>query len=47
MFDGLILEEFALLPDDFSNGLTSATAGVTNQQDFGCGCFAFRKPIGV
>jgi SAM-dependent methyltransferase len=45
MFDGLNLEEYALLPDEVSGGLvTGASAEMTNQQSFGCGCFAFRKP---
>ncbi|PYS06786.1 MAG: hypothetical protein DMG12_02640 [Acidobacteria bacterium] len=44
MFDGLAVEEFSLLPDDFSRGLvTGASPGMVYQQRYGCGCFAFRK----
>jgi hypothetical protein len=45
LFDGLALERFALLPDDYGGGLIDdAPAALVNAQEYGCGCFAFRKP---
>lgn len=44
-FSGLELQEFSLVPDDFENiGLIkNASAEISNQQNWGCGCFWFKK----
>jgi len=45
MFEGLTLDEFAVLLDDPSQGLISnASAALVARQYLGCGCFAFKKP---
>lgn len=44
LFRGLELVEFALLPDDASNGLVvCASEAQADAQTCGCGCFWFRK----
>jgi len=46
MFDGMRLEEFALLPDDPGQGLVKeASPAIVDKQQYGCGCFAFRKRL--
>ena len=46
MFDGLVVEEFALLPDDASGGLIlNAPKDLADRQKIACGCFALRKPL--
>ena len=41
----LDLVEFALIPDDDSNGglLRHASPQLASQQQYGCGCFYFRR----
>ena len=44
-FSSLTLQEYALIPDDEKDGhlIINATEEMTNQQDWGCGCFWFKK----
>jgi SAM-dependent methyltransferase len=44
-FDGLRLREFALIPDNPSNGglIPRASAELVGQQSYGCGCYWFMK----
>jgi SAM-dependent methyltransferase len=44
-FDGLRLREFALIPDNPSNGglIPRASAELVSQQSYGCGCYWFMK----
>lgn len=43
-FEGLKLVEFALIPDKTPGDLIrNASRELANQQDYGCGCFLFRK----
>lgn len=45
-FAPLVLEEFSLLPDDYSAGMIAgATAAQADAQVYGCGCYLFRKPV--
>jgi len=41
-FKGLELVEFTLIPDDRTI-IANATEAMANEQDYGCGCFWFRK----
>lgn len=42
MFGQLRLQEFSLVPDDYSSGMTdSAPPELVNSQEYGCGCFRF------
>lgn len=44
LFPGLELDEWALVPDDPSAGLLrNAAPELVDAQQYGCGCFAFRK----
>lgn len=45
-FDGLILEEYALIPDSAEQGglIRGASASLSYEQKYGCGCFLFRRP---
>ena len=44
-FDGLTLQEFALIPDGpVADGLLAADASLAAAQEYGCGCFWFKKP---
>lgn len=44
-FQELLLEEFTLIPDDPARGLLSdATPQQADSQQYGCGCFRFRRP---
>lgn len=47
LFEGLELVEFALIPDgDAPGGLVfDASSELVNSQNYGCGCFWFRKPM--
>jgi hypothetical protein len=40
-FEGLKLVEFSLVPD--TGGITIATKELADEQNYGCGCFWFRK----
>ena len=44
-FDGMILKEFSLVPDDFENVgyITNPSAEIIEKQNWGCGCFWFIK----
>ena len=44
-FDGLRLREFALIPDNPSNGglIPGASVELVSQQSYGCGCYWFMK----
>lgn len=44
-FADLVLEEFALVPDDPAYGglVRNATREMANAQSYGCGCFRFRR----
>ncbi|HVY72534.1 MAG TPA: glycosyltransferase [Candidatus Paceibacterota bacterium] len=43
-FNGLELVEFSLLPDDISQGIVeNASQAQSDAQNYGCGCFWFRK----
>jgi SAM-dependent methyltransferase len=44
-FDGLRLREFALIPDNPSDGglIPRASAELVSQQSYGCGCYWFMK----
>ncbi len=43
-FTGLKLVQYALIPDDASKGMVyGASAELTNQQEYACGCFWFKK----
>lgn len=43
-FAGLELVQYGLIPDNATNGiLYGASAELTNQQAYGCGCFWFKK----
>jgi len=45
LFQELLLEEFTLIPDDPARGLLSdATPQQADSQQYGCGCFRFRRP---
>ncbi|RYG74978.1 DUF268 domain-containing protein [bacterium] len=45
-FGELKLQSFALLPDDFHQGLIEgASAELVAQQSYGCGCFCFTKAV--
>ena len=46
MFPDLVLDEFALVPDDVREGglLRGADEAAANRQDYGCGCFRFLRP---
>lgn len=44
LFPALDLDQWALVPDDPSQGLVpNATAETIDAQEYGCGCFVFRK----
>lgn len=44
LFEPLDLEEWAILPDQSDDGLiASPSADLVNSQEYGCGCFVFRK----
>ena len=44
LFPSLDLEQWALVPDDPSQGLLpNPSAEIIDAQQYGCGCFAFRK----
>ena len=44
LFPSLTLDEWALVPDDGRSGLiASPPPEVMNAQEYGCGCFVFRK----
>jgi SAM-dependent methyltransferase len=45
-FAELELKQYALIPDDVADGglIVDATPQLTDSQDYGCGCFWFRKP---
>jgi len=45
-FNGLVLKEFTLIPDDFENTgyITNPPVELINKQHWGCGCFWFTKP---
>jgi SAM-dependent methyltransferase len=44
MFPGMVVEEFALIPDVTPGGLIRhAEPGLADRQRYGCGCFLFRK----
>ena len=45
-FSGLVLREFALVPDRAEDGglIRNAPLEMSNRQEYGCGCFWFRKP---
>ncbi|MDB5297610.1 MAG: putative SAM-dependent methyltransferase [Phycisphaerales bacterium] len=48
MFAVLQVERFSLLPDDISGGLIDdAPEALVDAQEYGCGCFAFRKPMSL
>lgn len=44
-FDGLVLEEFALVPDSAEQGglIRGAPPALAHEQKYGCGCFLFRR----
>lgn len=46
LFAPFELKEFALIPDSEKDGnlVVSAPESLVNDQDYGCGCFWFRKP---
>ena len=47
LFSSLTLDECALVPDDGRSGLiASPPPEVINAQEYGCGCFVFRKTSG-
>lgn len=45
-FHDLILEEYALIPDSAEQGglIRGASASLSYEQKYGCGCFLFRRP---
>ena len=46
MFLGLKLVEFSLVPDDWHKGMVkNASPDLTNKQNYGCGCFWFKKSM--
>lgn len=47
MFDGLVVESFALVPDFAEDGglVPDAAFSFAQTQEYGCGCFVFRKPV--
>ena len=45
MFPGLILKSFSLIPDDSKAGMIqNPPEDLVASQEWGCGCFVFRKP---
>lgn len=44
-FAGMLLEQFALIPDKAEDGglLVDASVALADAQQYGCGCFLFRK----
>ena len=48
-FEGLDLVEFALIPDGAApDGLVySASEELVDAQDYGCGCYWFKKPTNL
>lgn len=48
-FSGLELREFALVPEHAETGglIRNASREQADQESYGCGCFWFRKPVGV
>lgn len=42
-FEGFELREFYLIPDDAGHPIENATEEQADQQEYGCGCFWFKK----
>ena len=42
-FEGFELREFYLIPDDAGHPIENATEEQSDQQEYGCGCFWFKK----
>jgi hypothetical protein len=45
MFPNMVLQEFSLIPDDKNEGglIRHADKILADQQNYGCGCFLFKK----